>query len=739
MSQDKVSGATQVNVNGNFNLQKDTEAYQIGGISILSTPGGNVFVGQSAGTNNTGHNNTFVGLGAGYSNTTANSNAFFGGGAGNSNQTGFGNTFLGVAAGGQNLTGSNNVFSGTGAGTNNTTGSNNIFLGFSAGGLNKTGSNNITIGNKGSSGDANTIRIGTQGTQTATYIAGIYGNKNSNLSPVLIDQFGQLYQGLTVGNISGGCPSPGGYFLAKWLTSTSIQRSGITELLPGGDKGGFVGIGTASPSSLLDVNGNINTAATYGIGKNTVLSIGSLADDNLFVGVGAGASNVGGQNQGQYNTFSGFQAGYSNKTGYENTFYGQAAGYSNTTGHQNTFYGQSAGYSNTIAGNNTFFGYHAGLNTNIKGVGGGGLSNTFVGSEAGSSNNFGDRNTFLGDQAGRNSGADYNTFVGDEAGFTNTTGKENTFLGRNAGYNNNGNGNIYLGAYAGLYNTTGSKNIYLGNEGCPYPCLENSTIRIGTDDQTGKNGQNKTYIAGIANIINSQPPNVYVDQDGRLWQGTPSVGGGGNVSGTCSNGANYLTKWADKSTVECSQSFEDTNGNVGIGTTTPSVKLEVKGDTKIDNDATIDGLLYLTKVQPTGNTLPVCVSAYDSGFLGGCGPSSRRFKDQIADMGDHSSKLFQLRPVTFFYKPQYDDGSHLLQYGLIAEEVAKVYPEMVAYDKDGQPYTVKYQLLAPMLLNEVQKQQKVVTAQQQQIEQMQQRLSQLEAVISKLTQAEAKK
>jgi hypothetical protein len=60
--------------------------------------------------------------------------------------------------------------------------------------------------------------------------------------------------------------------------------------------------------------------------------------------------------------------------------------------------------------------------------------------------------------------------------------------------------------------------------------------------------------------------------------------------------------------------------------------------------------------------------------------------------------------VNFFYKPEYDDGSHLLQYGLIAEEVAKVYPEMVAYDSDGRIMTVKYQMLAPMLLNEVQKQ-----------------------------------
>jgi len=84
--------------------------------------------------------------------------------------------------------------------------------------------------------------------------------------------------------------------------------------------------------------------------------------------------------------------------------------------------------------------------------------------------------------------------------------------------------------------------------------------------------------------------------------------------------------------------------------------------------------------------------------------SSGRFKEQITDMRDSSSKVLQLRPVNFFYKPEYDDGFRQLQYGLIAEEVAKVYPEMVAYDKNGEILSVKYQLLAPMLLNELQKQ-----------------------------------
>jgi predicted ribosome quality control (RQC) complex YloA/Tae2 family protein len=95
--------------------------------------------------------------------------------------------------------------------------------------------------------------------------------------------------------------------------------------------------------------------------------------------------------------------------------------------------------------------------------------------------------------------------------------------------------------------------------------------------------------------------------------------------------------------------------------------------------------------------------------------SSRRFKDQIADMGDTTNKLLQLRPVTYYYKPQYDNGSHSLQYGLIAEEVAEIYPELAGYDKKGQPDSVKYQLLAPMLLNEFQKQHAVVTAQQEQM------------------------
>ena len=136
--------------------------------------------------------------------------------------------------------------------------------------------------------------------------------------------------------------------------------------------------------------------------------------------------------------------------------------------------------------------------------------------------------------------------------------------------------------------------------------------------------------------------------------------------------------------------------------------------------------IYNSTATPTPPFQAVCVDL--NGTLFGttpgtnCVTSSRRFKDHIADMGDSSSKLFQLRPVTFFYKPQYDDGSHHLQYGLVAEEVAQVYPEMVAYDKDGKPFTVLYQMLVPMLLGEFQKEHAVVMTQQHELQTQLQRI-----------------
>lgn len=81
--------------------------------------------------------------------------------------------------------------------------------------------------------------------------------------------------------------------------------------------------------------------------------------------------------------------------------------------------------------------------------------------------------------------------------------------------------------------------------------------------------------------------------------------------------------------------------------------------------------------------------------------SSARYKKAIRDMGGSTDRLMKLRPVTFKYR---NDEQGLIQYGLVAEEVEKVYPELVVHDNDGKVETVRYSMLTSMLLNEAQRQ-----------------------------------
>jgi septal ring factor EnvC (AmiA/AmiB activator) len=76
-------------------------------------------------------------------------------------------------------------------------------------------------------------------------------------------------------------------------------------------------------------------------------------------------------------------------------------------------------------------------------------------------------------------------------------------------------------------------------------------------------------------------------------------------------------------------------------------------------------------------------------------------------MGSESDLLMRLRPVAFYYKPELDE-TRTRQYGLVAEEVAQVAPQLVVFDKDGAPQTVRYHFVNAMLLNEVQKQRQLL-------------------------------
>jgi hypothetical protein len=103
--------------------------------------------------------------------------------------------------------------------------------------------------------------------------------------------------------------------------------------------------------------------------------------------------------------------------------------------------------------------------------------------------------------------------------------------------------------------------------------------------------------------------------------------------------------------------------------------------------------------------------------------SSRRYKQDINDMGSASDRLLELHPVTFRYKENYSNGGQPLDYGLIAEEVAEVFPELVVFNDENQPETVKYRLLSSLLLNELQKQHSELSGQVAEITELRDQLA----------------
>ena len=99
-------------------------------------------------------------------------------------------------------------------------------------------------------------------------------------------------------------------------------------------------------------------------------------------------------------------------------------------------------------------------------------------------------------------------------------------------------------------------------------------------------------------------------------------------------------------------------------------------------------------------------------------PSSRRFKKDIADMGTASETLLALRPVSFHYKEEFDSKG-IPQFGLVAEEVAEICPDLVLRDGEGKIYSVRYEAVNAMLLNEFLKEHRKVEQQEATIAQLQ--------------------
>jgi hypothetical protein len=202
-----------------------------------------------------------------------------------------------------------------------------------------------------------------------------------------------------------------------------------------------------------------------------------------------------------------------------------------------------------------------------------------------------------------------------------------------------------------------------------------------------------------------------------------NVGGSNNVAIGVSAGANVTAG----------------SNNIHIGTTgsgSDSATIRIGGNPNFSDPAAqtqffVSGVRGVT----TGNNDAIPVVIDSNGQLGTVS-SSRRYKEDIQDMGDASRDLMRLRPVTFRYQKAFADGSKPIQYGLIAEEVAEVYPDLVAYSADGQIETVKYQVLDSLLLNEMQRQQRTIEQQQLEIEALKAQLNGVSELRSRLVALE---
>ena len=344
-------------------------------------------------------------------------------------------------------------------------------------------------------------------------------------------------------------------------------------------------------------------------------------------------------------------------------------------------------------------------------------------------------NTFLGDDAlVNNTTGISNTTIGFSALFSNTDGYVNTAIGANALYfNTTGCCNTAIGLNALNSNTTGSQNTATGDS-----ALASNTIGF-SNTATGNLAlsANTTGVVNTANgafalLLNTAGNRNTADGEEALFSNT--TGNGNTASGNLALSANTT---GDNNTATGHNALSsNTTGsfNIALGTeagrnlTTGSNNIDianrgVAGEANTIRIGTRERHTNTFVAGISGATVPtgVAVIVDADGHLGTT-TSSARFKEAIEPMDKASETILALKPVTFRYKHELDpDG--IPQFGLVAEEVEKVNPDLVARDGKGKPYTVRYDAVNTMLLNEFLKehrkneeQEATIARQQKQIE-----------------------
>ncbi len=501
----------------------------------------------------------------------------------------------------------------------------------------------------------------------------------------------------TDGNFSGG-----NLILPAATATSGIIYSGSATLVSSyGSENFFAGPGAGN----LTLTGSENTGIGFqalpfltGGYNNTAIGTGALqSDTNGDFNTASGAFALSANGSGGYNTASGAEALAGNTTGTYNTAIGVDALVDNTNGTQNTANGADALFSNTSGSYNTANGAGA---------------------------LFSDTN------------GSYNTADGTDALYFNASGSDNTATGYQALFaNESGNQNTANGYYALSTSTNGDDNTADG-----WSALAN--LKSGSDNTGDGAGALGNAIGGGNTAVGSDAFAGYFDI-GKALNNNTAIGAntlayvetGDNNTAVGWNSLNGLIN-GNKNIALGYQAGEDVSagtnnieiGNVGGSSDNSTIRIGTEGT---QTNAFIAGIHNATAASG------VAVYVDSSGQLGTL-TSSRRYKDHIQEMDQASEVLYALKPVTFTYKPGIDPQG-IPQYGLVAEDVEKVAPALVARDSEGAIHTVRYQAVDAMLLNEFLKEHRTVEQQNAEIQSLKQqndslaeRLNGLEAAVRQL-------
>src|SRR5437870_689721 len=345
-------------------------------------------------------------------------------------------------------------------------------------------------------------------------------------------------------------------------------------------------------------------------------------------------------------------------------------------------------------------------------------------------------------------GADSNTAVGAAAMLLNTTGILNTAVGTDALlYNDSGSFNNAVGVFALFNNIDGFDNNAFGESALGENIHAGSNTAIGDlalshNDNTGNGFASFNTAVGASALQNNTDggSNTAVGAGALSSNDTgnsnTAVGVGAlpdNISGienTAVGSAALFTNIDGSHNIAVGQAAlsNNTSGSnniavgefAGLAVTTSNNVISIGVQGQDISDSCFIGNIF-NAMAPSGSAVFI-----DANNRLGTITSSKRFKEDIKPIGKSSEALLELKPVTFRYKKEIDPAARS-QFGLVAEEVEKVNPDLVVRDKEGKPYSVRYEQVNAMLLNEFLKEHNAFVEEQQKVAQQQEEIDLLKA------------